>query len=148
MKKYITLSLYDMIFCFTYKGTATFIKTHTWKLFRVTFYPLKENIIWYIVFDCTDLSQMFCLQYFQTFLLLYFGMLNLILSIFRVCCPASWGCRIHRLLLCRGVRPPPNECPDMTLNNLMVRFQQCWSFGECGVPLHCHRSQVHSGPEW
>ena len=25
-------------------------------------------------------------------------------------CPVSWGCRIHRLLLCRGVRPP-NECP-------------------------------------
>ena len=23
----------------------------------------------------------------------------------------------------------------MTLNNQMVRFQQCWSFGECGVPL-------------
>ena len=37
---------------------------------------------------------------------------------------------------------------DITLNNLMVRFQQCWSFGDCGVPLHCHRSQVHSGPEW
>ena len=33
----------------------------------------------------------------------------------------------------------------MTLNNLMVRFQQCWSFGECGVPLYCHCSQVHSG---
>ena len=59
----------------------------------------------------------------------------------------GWGCRIHRLLLCRGVRPP-NECPDMTLNNLMVRFQQCWCFGECEVPLHCHHSQVHSGPEW
>ena len=26
-------------------------------------------------------------------------------------CPVSWDCRIHRLLLCRGVRPPPNECP-------------------------------------
>ena len=64
-------------------------------------------------------------------------------------CPVGWGCRIHRLLLCRGVRQPPHECPGyMTLNNLMVRFQQCWSFGECGVPLHCHRSQVHSGPEW
>ena len=25
-------------------------------------------------------------------------------------CPVSWGCRIHRLHLCRGVRPP-NECP-------------------------------------
>ena len=26
-------------------------------------------------------------------------------------CPVGWGCRIHRLLLCRGVRPPLNECP-------------------------------------
>ena len=25
-------------------------------------------------------------------------------------CPVSWGCRIHWLLLCRGVRPP-NESP-------------------------------------
>ena len=32
------------------------------------------------------------------------------------------GCWIHRLHLWRGVKPP-NECPDMTLNNLMVRFQ-------------------------
>ena len=53
------------------------------------------------------------------------------------------------LQLCRGVRPPPpTSVLDMTLNNLMVRFQQCWSFGECGVPLRYHRSQVHSGPEW
>ena len=64
-------------------------------------------------------------------------------------CPVGWGCRIHRLLLCRGVRPPPpTSVLDMTLNNLMVRFQQCWSFGECRVPLHCHHSQVHSGLEW
>ena len=37
---------------------------------------------------------------------------------------------------------------DMTLNNLMVRFQWCWSFGDCGSPLHCHRSQVNFGLEW
>ena len=65
-----------------------------------------------------------------------------------VVCPVGWDCRIHRLLLCRGVTPPPTSVLDMTLNNLMVRFQQCWSFGECGVPLHCHCSQVHSGSEW
>ena len=28
-----------------------------------------------------------------------------------VTCPVGWGCRIHRLLLCRGVKPTPNECP-------------------------------------
>ena len=26
-------------------------------------------------------------------------------------CPVGWGCRIHRLHLCRGVRTPTNECP-------------------------------------
>ena len=25
-------------------------------------------------------------------------------------CPVGWGCRIHRLILCRGVRAPHNEC--------------------------------------
>ena len=58
-------------------------------------------------------------------------------------CPVSWGYRIHWLHLCKGVRPPPKRVSwYMTLNNLMVRLQQCWSFGECRVPLHCH------GPEW
>ena len=26
-------------------------------------------------------------------------------------CPVGSGSRIHRLHLCRGVRPPPHECP-------------------------------------
>ena len=31
-------------------------------------------------------------------------------------CPVGWGCRIHRLHLCRGVRtPPPTSVLDMTL---------------------------------
>ena len=39
-------------------------------------------------------------------------------------CPFGWGFRIHRLHHCRGVSPPLNECPgNMTLNNLMARFQ-------------------------
>ena len=62
--------------------------------------------------------------------------------------PVTWGCRIHWLHLGRGVRPLLTSVLDMTLNNLMVWFQQCWSFGECRVLLHCHCSQVHSGPEW
>ena len=33
------------------------------------------------------------------------------LTFFSRDCPVGWGCRIHRLLLCRGVRPPPNWCP-------------------------------------
>ena len=26
-------------------------------------------------------------------------------------CPVGWGSRIHQVILCRGVRPCPNECP-------------------------------------
>ena len=33
------------------------------------------------------------------------------MKIHHIYCPVSWGCRIHWLLLCRGVRPPPNNCP-------------------------------------
>ena len=46
-----------------------------------------------------------------------------------VYCPVGWGCRIHRLILCRGVRQPPMSVLVMTLNNLKV------SFGECRAPL-------------
>ena len=37
--------------------------------------------------------------------------------------PVGWISRIHRLLLCRGVRHTPTSVLDMTLNNLMLRFQ-------------------------
>ena len=50
---------------------------------------------------------------------------------------------------CGGVRSaPPMRVLDMTLNKLMLTLQKCWYFGECSVPLSCHHSQVHSGPEW
>ena len=56
--------------------------------------------------------------------------------------------RINRQHLCRGVSfPSPTIVLGMTLNNLMVMFQWCWSFGECGVPFHCYHSQVNFGPE-
>ena len=62
--------------------------------------------------------------------------------------PVGWGCRIHQLHPGRGVRLSHSmSVLDMTLNNLMVKLQYCWSFGECGVFLCCHCSQVHSGPD-
>ena len=36
----------------------------------------------------------------------------------------------------------------MTLNNLMIRLQWSWGFGECGGLLHCDWSQVYIGPEY
>ena len=57
----------------------------------------------------------------------------------------GWGYLIHRLHLSRGIRPAHYKYLDMTLNNLMVWFHLCRSFGECGVSFHCYHSQVHSG---
>ena len=61
-------------------------------------------------------------------------------------CPVGWGCRIHRLHLCRGVTSHQKSVLNMTLNNRIVRLQP-WSFRKYDVPLHCHYSQVHSDPE-
>ena len=52
--------------------------------------------------------------------------------------PVGWSYRIHWLLICIGLRLPP---PRSVL-------PQCWSFGECWVPLYWHSSQVYSDPEW
>ena len=63
-------------------------------------------------------------------------------------CSVGWGGRIHRLNLCRGVRPLTNGCPDMTLNDLMMKIPWCWGLGECRAHLYCHYSRVHSDPAW
>ena len=48
-------------------------------------------------------------------------------------CPVSWGCRIHQLLLCRGVRPPSNKCPGYDTKQsddevpVMLRLWGMWS---------------------
>ena len=36
---------------------------------------------------------------------------------------------------------------NITLYHRMVRLQ-FWSSGECGVPFHCHYSQILSDLEW
>ena len=43
---------------------------------------------------------------------------------------------------------PPMSVLNMTQNNLMVKFHKCWGFGVYGEPLHCHCSQINSGPAW
>ena len=55
-------------------------------------------------------------------------------------CPVGWGVEYIDCTSAEGVRPPATSVLDKTLNNLMVRFQQCWSFGEYGVLLYCHHS--------
>ena len=45
-------------------------------------------------------------------------------------------------------KTPPTSVLDIIENNLMMRLQYCWSFRECRVTIHCHRSPVHFWPEW
>ena len=60
-----------------------------------------------------------------------------VLTFNSVYCQVAWGNRIHRV-----VSPSPaTSVLDMTLNNQMVRFQWCWSFGEYGALLHSYISQ-------
>ena len=50
-----------------------------------------------------------------------------------------------------GVRPPLTSVLDMTLNNLMVRFQQCWSFGNVEYPFIAiapRSTLARSGSTW
>ena len=54
-----------------------------------------------------------------------------------------WNTPTESLLM--GKDTPLTSVLNMTLNHLMVRFQT-WGFGECGVPLQCPYSQVHSDP--
>ena len=66
----------------------------------------------------------------------------------KTCCPVGLGCRIHRLHLCRGVRPSPNECPGYGTKqsdgegSVMQGLWGMWSTPS--LPM----LQVHSGPEW
>ena len=42
-----------------------------------------------------------------------------------ICCCGQilfWDCRICHRHLCKAVRPPAHECPDMTLNHLIVEL--------------------------
>ena len=61
-----------------------------------------------------------------------------------------WLCNTPTVPLQKG-KTTPMSVLDMTLNNLIVRFQRCCGFVECGAPLHCYCSQVHSarrGSTW
>ena len=57
----------------------------------------------------------------------------------------GWGYRIWQLHLCKGIRHDLSSVWDMTLNDLMVRFQS-WSFRECWIILYCYYSQVYFDP--
>ena len=56
------------------------------------------------------------IKYFNFFFLVFFSQIKILLTDQKVektkfGSPVGWGCRIHRLHIQRGVRPPPKECP-------------------------------------
>ena len=62
-------------------------------------------------------------------------------------CPVGWGCRIHRLLLFRGVRPP-NECPGYDTKQ---SFSKTGALGKAEYPFIAiapRSTQARSGSTW
>ena len=55
------------------------------------------------------------------------------LFVYLLICPVDWGFRIPRLLLCRGVRPPHNQCPGYDSQptdcevSVIMEFRGMWS---------------------
>ena len=41
-----------------------------------------------------------------------------------------------------------NECPVYNTNLYLKLRLLSWIFGECGLSLHCHNSQIHSVLDW
>ena len=100
-------------------------------------HPFSFNLRFYYFYDYFQLSSFSFIPYFSLSLsisllfIFFFCFPVLYLSTFNVfihssyiiflvsnySCPVSWGCRIHWLHLCRGVRPPPNECPGYDTKN-------------------------------
>ena len=75
--------------------------------FLVTVVPLVLFWAFTTLFPCCLSIRLFC---YDLSVPIFCSKIFLPLS-HPVVCPVGWGCRRHRLLLCRGVRPPPNECP-------------------------------------
>ena len=50
-------------------------------------------------------------------------------------CPATWGCRIHRLFLCRGVRPSTTTTNTTTTTNECPRYDTKQSYYKLPIML-------------
>ena len=90
---------------------------HTSKEFQVLLFN-TNNCIQHYSFVCTQLNDS---KYYYVSLTIQLNMRHLFSYIFhKALAQYGWGCRIHRLHLCGGVRfPPAMSVLDMTLNILM-----------------------------
>ena len=81
------------------------------KLIVMSLFRLQKAVEMTLFTDCCPRN--FFLTWFSVFSLYELSFwLRLNVANPYLACPVGWDCRIHRLHLCRGVRPPPNECPE------------------------------------
>ena len=127
------------------KSTCTF---HVMVFILSTFFLITNGLDCWISIPnekCRFINSLLFVEGIKNFLLCLFVSLSLSLSLtfpFSVFCPSppfssvGWGCRIHQLHFCSGVRytHTPTSVLDMTLNHLLGKLQS-WNFGKCGVTL-------------
>ena len=105
-----------------FQESTTILNAHmkkVWKLIVCTLYLITPCVVFSPNLEEVRILKRFlslaydnfcCVLYFFDFVIVFkFKNFNYFCEKFW--CPVGWGCRIHRLLLCRVVRPPPNECP-------------------------------------
>ena len=83
--------------CLCFSSLKGYQSVYSW-IFTYKFSHIKKQ-------NFTKIN--FPLQYIYIYIYIYIYTLYFL----SVCYTVGWGCRIHRLLLCRGVAPPSNECP-------------------------------------
>ena len=116
------------------------LQTNELWLFKNIIYKLFIRIYIYIYIRILNKPQHICLQTVKWFQVLLYNSNDTL--------PSRLGLwNILTAALQRG-KTTSMSVLDIILNNLMVRFQWCCGFGECGAPFHCHCSQVHAGPTW
>ena len=114
------------------KCLNTKFQKRRWKLWTYTYANKDKAQIDYIFMNKKWINGILNCEAYSSFVGVSFNdlivMAKIQLSLHRnatqsINCPVSWGCRIHQLLLCRWVKHPSTNILNMTLNNLMVRFQ-------------------------
>ena len=118
-------------------------------LFYYTSFFICFTFSFFLSFFLSFLQYLFFSFFYYIFFLsfIFFKTYSSFLSAFSLFTwPSRLGLQNTPSASLKRSKTPPTSVLDMTLNNLIVRLQGCWGFEECWVPLHCHRSQVLSGP--
>ena len=114
-------ALYICVYIYIYIHTRARARTHTHTHTKYMYLPISISTMWHkVIFLKQSLNWVFlflgvkAMKRYSTPPELSMIQISVICKTppLQEICLVSWGCRIHWLHLCRGVRPPPlNECP-------------------------------------